>query len=861
MAKSKDKDFKKLVDEMFGRLGEMSPELLDNVLNGLQKRKDGDGFEVLDELRDFESNLHEKATIEAYDIDLPKYVDFWERYEDMYPNEDYERFINSCNKKNKTTLAKDINTFLDSIPAYYEDDYSLISHQIWFIGAVIAKRNLENCLVPLMDVLRCEDIVIQDLFMDDETGSINMYAELCHGHLTELYNIAIDKRVMPYARGVAIGALAKSSVYSPKDTLLIINSLRQIIEYYAAEAKTDRKVSVALIRATALIAANMKFEGLMPLISETYRKLRISAKGLGALSRVERLLDDKDVSLTQKESVVEHIEGFLSFQQMLGNPYAEDGDDDDEYDDYEDDDYDYEDDEDDDFFAKQQARIKKEQYTLDQIRRTNIINGKVRILGKDFINAHPKGISTATDQDYVKFANGIVERITGLIHDLSNDDIASIALKCALYFEDVIADAGIWRSFVETMRKMYGKPLPFFAVDEANYYTDEPNLEDVRLLVWLARQDSHPIGIANPMNEALHKVADAIYRYMEEMFETMPINEALADYFHDVKFMTDFYEARDAVKWAYLSSYVSCTAKGQREMIDVANEYSQIYGPQAFYQAESTLIYTNRIGPLGLYAKEWLAMILESNGKSHEAQLIRDMDGKLSSFHIKDRQADLFGRYTIERSDGLLIDMSEKEFKDLCNTEHSINYFYCCLVQFNGQWHVSGLSSWDDHFEELFEEEREKKKMMDKAGCPKYNTLVKKNGGSPLFYFKDKDAVINFVKKDMGVKMQNVDIPMFNTNTSNWLLFLPSENGRVLYVPEAATYVCDPRNPYFNEDKAKKDYLSLPLSIPYVLATYLEEHNMMPYAGFNSIEGDEAGRQLLHDNFDFVLRYLSSDNM
>lgn len=805
MAKSKDKDFKKLVDEMFGRLGEMSPELLDNVLNGLQKRKDGDGFEVLDELRDFESNLHERATIEAYDINLPKYVDFWERYEDMYPNEDYERFINSCNKKNKTTLAKDINTFLDSIPAYYEDDYSLISHQIWFIGAVIAKRNLENCLVPLMDVLRCEDIVIQDLFMDDETGSINMYAELCHGHLTELFNIAIDKRVMPYARGVAIGALAKSSVYSPKDTLLIINSLRQIIEYYAAEAKTDRKVSVALIRATALIAANMKFEGLMPLIRETYRKLRISAKGSGALSRVERLLDDEDVMLTQKESVVEHIEGFLSFQQMLGNPYAEDGDDeydDDDYDDDEDDED--EDDEDDDFFAKQQARIKKEQYTLDQIRRTNIINGKVRILGKDFINAHPKGISTATDQDYVKFANGIVERITGLIHDLSNDDIASIALKCALYFEDVIADAGIWRSFVETMRKMYGKPLPFFAVDEANYYTDEPNLEDVRLLVWLARQDSHPIGIANPMNEALHKVADAIYRYMEEMFETMPINEALADYFLDAKFMTDFYEARDAVKWAYLSSYVSCTAKGQGEMIDVANEYSQIYGPQAFYQAESTLIYTNRIGPLGLYAKE---------------------------------------------------------FKDLCNTEHSINYFYCCLVQFNGQWHVSGLSSWDDHFEELFEEEREKKKKMDKAGCPKYNTLVKKNGGSPLFYFKDKDAVINFVKKDMGVKMQNVDIPMFNTNTSNWLLFLPSENGRVLYVPEAATYVCDPRNPYFNEDKAKKDYLSLPLSIPYVLATYLEEHNMMPYAGFNSIEGDEAGRQLLHDNFDFVLRYLSSDNM
>ena len=73
----------------------------------------------------------------------------------------------------------------------------------------------------------------------------------------------------------------------------LVGLLRKVIETYRERAKADRKVSVALIRATSLIAARMHVKTLLPLIQETYKKLRISSKGCGAISKVEQIMDDE----------------------------------------------------------------------------------------------------------------------------------------------------------------------------------------------------------------------------------------------------------------------------------------------------------------------------------------------------------------------------------------------------------------------------------------------------------------------------------------------------------------------------------------------------------------------------------------
>ena len=873
MAKKKDdgidKAYEKMIKNMLEQLEEQSPGIISEMNDRIEERKEGNGPLVLDELTEFESNKHEVPKKKPRDFKtLPSYVDFWNNYDGMLLSEEYDQFTKGCERhvKDKNRLAADINMFIESVPVFYSDKGILGSENIQMIAAAIAKYKLDACKLPLLGLLRCEDFVIKDCFTDDESTAMNIFAELCHEYLDELFDIATDDNVMPYARGIAIAAIAKSQKYSPKDVLLITGLLRKVIETYRERAKADRKVSVALIRATSLIAARMHVKTLLPLIQETYKKLRISSKGCGAISKVEQIMDDEEKHLGVDETIVENLERLIEFQTRFDFNFDEDEDedefDDEEYfDDYEDidnewdDDKDWEDDK--EFDDRTDSLFKMPELKLSDLMKVNLTGGKLRILGEDFAKAHPKGLATTTDMEYIAFANGIVKRISNLYPDLENLDIKTIAMKCTLYFEDVIADAGIWRSFTETMRKMYGKPLPFYKVDETNYYTDEPNLEDVKLLVWLARLNSHKNVVANPENVAIMHIAEVIYDYMDEMFEKMPINEALADFFHEAKFINDFYETRDVLKWAYLGSYLSSTTKALELLIDAYNTYKDKIHEDPFYLVESVVTFENEIGPLGLMAKDWVGMILESNGKKKEAEIVREMDGKFTVNHITSRGDNLFNMCTIKRPDGFAMDISKKNLDAFAHDQH--DYFLGSLVKFHNDWYLNGISFWDGNLKNRFEEVSKEEETKRNRRINDYNKVVKQNGGSQVFYFKDFDSTMQFVKKDLDINTNDFQLPKdINFKQKNWVVFLPSEKDQMAFCPNAASIVCDPRNPMYDEKKAMDDYLQLPLDVPYTFAVYLMEHNLLPHAGFVHQHDKKIGEKQFRENYDFVLRCLNN---
>ena len=53
----------------------------------------------------------------------------------------------------------------------------------------------------------------------------------------------------------------------------------------------------------------------------------------------------------------------------------------------------------------------------------------------------------------------------------------AVVLAVVGYYQDVIADAGIWRSFVEAHKHLYGTPLPFYDCDGDDYIEYELNLQ------------------------------------------------------------------------------------------------------------------------------------------------------------------------------------------------------------------------------------------------------------------------------------------------------------------------------------------------------------------------------------------------
>lgn len=63
------------------------------------------------------------------------------------------------------------------------------------------------------------------------------------------------------------------------------------------------------------------------------------------------------------------------------------------------------------------------------------------------------------------------------------DQLANkIILTLIDYLQDIVSDAGIWRSFIIANRELYGWSVPFHRIGE-DYVDFELNREDIRFLV------------------------------------------------------------------------------------------------------------------------------------------------------------------------------------------------------------------------------------------------------------------------------------------------------------------------------------------------------------------------------------------
>ena len=116
---------------------------------------------------------------------------------------------------------------------------------------------------------------------------------------------------------------------------------------------------------------------------------------------------------------------------------------------------------------------------------------KQRIYNGDWKTLHPYSGSAPTDLYYITLANKVLAAIRAVETSLEESDYRKIdeteqkELACILtaYFEDIISQTGIFQAFTRIHGKRFGKPLPFYTLDE-DYTPGEINIEEVQFLVW-----------------------------------------------------------------------------------------------------------------------------------------------------------------------------------------------------------------------------------------------------------------------------------------------------------------------------------------------------------------------------------------
>lgn len=64
----------------------------------------------------------------------------------------------------------------------------------------------------------------------------------------------------------------------------------------------------------------------------------------------------------------------------------------------------------------------------------------------------------------------------------------------------------------------------------------------------------------------------------------------------------------------------------------------------------------------------------------------------------------------------------------------------------------------------------------------------------------------------------------------------------------------DERNPYYDQKEARKYALQVAMQMPAPLLKYAMEHDMLPDAALNSVHGEERGKELFRNDYDFLVR-------
>ena len=492
---------------------------------------------------------------------------------------------------------------------------------------------------------------------------------------------------------------------------------------------------------------------------------------------------------------------------------------------------------------------------------------RINRFAKDIVAGHPMRKSCSTDLYYAKVCNELLQCVMWVT---SEEDIdvgvkEDIAITVALYFEDIVSDSGIWHSFVKKNRELYGFWVPFYDVDYADYMPDEPHVEDIRFLIWQTLIDGSD-ELINPDYPLAYVLAERLYEILYKEFEKSPINDELKEYFIKASFTDDYINLRSVLLWVFDSCYLTYNVEQKVSLFHTESKRLSRYTPAndsmaASYNVHVQFAFKYKVGPLALLPQEWLAMILEFNHNAEKARLVRSVEYRDFDIYHTESVDDKY--FYFIGSDGLKITVEKNDFQGI--GEKKIKNSDGCVmacVKFGDMWHPNGMSVWDTR-KESFEEQRDIKKNY-RSGISKKNfdRLMKMSGGSPLFYFRDGRELRRFMIDDMGcpehiIKDSKADDCEFIA------FWIPAYDGDFYILDEGALCIKDPRNPYYDEAKAREDAIEIVMGYDYGegdMVSYLISHGMLPDAAFPSALGYEDGRRMAQNNLDFLARISKLDN-
>lgn len=487
----------------------------------------------------------------------------------------------------------------------------------------------------------------------------------------------------------------------------------------------------------------------------------------------------------------------------------------------------------------------------------------VKIYPQQWRQIHPFATPLSTDQYYAQLASRVAEILKrSLLNEAfeTTEDLLDTAIRITAWFEDIISNLGIWRTVNEVCSKRHGKPLPFYDTD--SYFPNEPNIEDISLLLWDEVEALHPYRFMNPENPAIMEAAVALCELFDEEYPTAPETEELYEYLHNEHQLQDYWHVRKLCDWLSLRAYISKRQYDHwQETVEeqLEDNNSPMNEGMISYAILTDLTFRGKHNLLSLTAPQWLARI------TNHQELNELLFLNPSHYMLIGENATQFLMRNMATDEELAIEkdsFSEDEFVSHY-PKVGDTVFFCSLVRFNGKYYQCGIMAQNQKSnikQDLIEDEKRKSHLSEKGT---YALFLKASDGKPVVFCKDANEMLQFYRK-MNIPLTQDSIAEFRrlfADSTNGIALVGDLYGGISIIPELAYCIKSDDNPFYDHKKAVQHAHALlldPNAITYGAACALIDHNLVPDACLNSLKGEAYGRQFLHTNAQFITDYLFS---
>lgn len=219
---------------------------------------------------------------------------------------------------------------------------------------------------------------------------------------------------------------------------------------------------------------------------------------------------------------------------------------------------------------------------------------------------------SSTDRFYYDLTVRLINAAT------ADDCVASLheallerAALCLIgYYQDMIADAGLWHGFTDECRRLYGCPVPFFPVSD-DYIDYELNREDVGFIVWYSVAMYSDDRCIYPFRTDLVRLTDIWFELLEDVYDNSPVPEG-----YHLAHELDVYAEEDQAmilrlgSWLYLHSWLLRPAFAMTANELISELMAAGKKNEEIAESLQEAVKHQPTGPLALYLREWIHLTI-----------------------------------------------------------------------------------------------------------------------------------------------------------------------------------------------------------------------------------------------------------